>query len=112
MSTTPKGRSAIERPQLEVKVATTPDPITQALTAGVISGIIIALLRISPLWLTTVEPLCLAFNIDPTGLLTDALLAIEKAQAETVAQGYHVSPIDPANPAAPRFFVDACGNRV
>lgn len=87
------------------------DPVTQAVIAGVIGGVIPVLLDLNPLNLTLVRPLLAAFGLEETQLVTAAILAIQKANAETIAQGYH-HVWNPDNPASPGWFVDKYGNKV
>jgi hypothetical protein len=87
------------------------DPVQQAISAGIAGGIIVGLLQLSPLYAAMVEPICLALGVDPTKLTVNVVLAIERANANTMAQGYHVQ-WDPNNPAAPPHFVDKEGNHV
>jgi hypothetical protein len=89
----------------------TDDPVQQAINVGIVSGIIVGLLRQSPVYVAVVEPLLALFGISSTQLAADALTAIANAQATTIAQGYHVQ-WDADNPAAPPYFVDKEGHRV
>lgn len=79
----------------------TPDPVHQAIVAGIAGGIIVGLLRLSPAYITTVGPLLAILGVDPVKLAADVVLAIEKADAETKAQGWHwviPKPGDPNHP--------------
>lgn len=80
------------------------DPVQRAVNIGIASGVIVGLLRLSPLYVSIVAPLCALFGVSAEELAAEALTAIADAQTHTITEGWHAE-FDPENPARPPHWV-------